>query len=181
MRSINAPAPSIHDWSNFEAELPFHYSSLAGLSQSCPLRVFASYCCLPFLDLFPFLNHISLESPSDISHWHKIESEDLLQERKAKRLPQLLPNCSPIIHFLSVACVKSYSYRLSHLFSCLLSLSLIDCEQIEGRTVSLSLASISPAPRTVFGSWWWWFSHYVISNCDPMDFSSPSSSVHGIS
>ena len=28
MRSINAPAPSIHDWSNFEAELPFHLAKL---------------------------------------------------------------------------------------------------------------------------------------------------------
>ena len=71
--------------------------------------------------------------------------------------PIVLQQCASGIFF--VACVKSYSYRLSHLFSCLLSLSLIDCEQIEGRTVSLSLASISPAPRTVFGSWWWWFSH----------------------
>ena len=150
MRSINAPAPSIHDWSNFEAELPFHYSSLARLSQSCPLRVFASYCSLPFLDLFPFLNHISLEAPSDISYWHKIESEDLLQEKKAKKLPQLLPNCSPtmcLTHFLCSMC-QSYSCRLSHLFSCLFSLSLMDCEQIEGRTVFLSSASISPAPRT---------------------------------
>ena len=52
------------------------------------------------------------------------------------------PNFYPIVlqqFIFSVAGVKSYSYRLSHLFSCLLSLSLIDCEQIEGRTVSLWL------------------------------------------
>ena len=30
--------------------------------------------------------------------------------------------------------------------------------------------------------WWWWFSHYVVSDsCDPMDYSPPGSSVHGIS
>ena len=29
--------------------------------------------------------------------------------------------------------------------------------------------------------WWWWFSHSVVPNsCDPMDYSPPGSSVHGI-
>ena len=29
---------------------------------------------------------------------------------------------------------------------------------------------------------WWWFSHSVVSNsCDPMDYSPPGSSVHGVS
>ena len=29
--------------------------------------------------------------------------------------------------------------------------------------------------------WWWWFSRKVVSNsCDPMDYSLPGSSVHGI-
>ena len=30
--------------------------------------------------------------------------------------------------------------------------------------------------------WWWWFSRWVVSNSwDPVDYSQPSSSVHGIS
>ena len=41
----------------------------------------------------------------------------------------------------------------------------------------LDIASFTSAER-----WLWWFSHSVVSNsCDPMDCSSSSSSVHGIS
>ena len=34
---------------------------------------------------------------------------------------------------------------------------------------------------TYYYLWWWWFSHYVMSDsCDPMDYSLPGSSLHGI-
>lgn len=41
MKSKNAPAPSVDDGPKSEAEIQFPQSSPAGLSQSCPLRVFA--------------------------------------------------------------------------------------------------------------------------------------------
>lgn len=64
MKSKNAPALSVDDGPNSEAEIQFPQSSPAGLSQSCPLRVFAWYCifaCPPsfacpiptFLPFFP--------------------------------------------------------------------------------------------------------------------------------
>lgn len=117
MRGINALAPLIRGGSNSETELQFPCRAEPKL----PLRVFAWYHLLSFPRSIPISQAVSLGAPSNISPWHKVSSEDLLQGKQAKRPPQLLPNYSPpmhLIHFLS-----SMFQNMSYLFTYLSSLS----------------------------------------------------------
>lgn len=115
MRSINTPAPSIHDGPNSEAKL--QSESLCLILHSCGPPSFA--CPIP---TFPPL---SLVAPSNKSHWHKISSQDLLLGKPASDYFNLytiiLHQCTPFIFFL--ACVKSCYHTLTCLFTCLLFVS----------------------------------------------------------
>ena len=52
------------------------------------------------------------------------------------------------------------------------------CHNIQSKNPSLNLHIL---PVTI-SMWWWWFIRSVVSySCDPMDYSPPGSSVHGIS
>lgn len=123
MRGIKAPAPWIHDGLSSAAELQFPHCFPTGSGQCCPQGLWL-YCTLLCLPSFPgpsFLPcHCFLGTSANKSHWHTILSQDLLKQ--AKRILWFLPSYSPSIHniYFFLACVKSYYYTLSCLFTYLL-------------------------------------------------------------
>lgn len=134
-------------------------SSLTALLQGGAQAVFweslintALLCVLfPFLAPFPLPYHLSLETPSNKSHWHKISSQDLLLGEQAKRQLQLLPSYSPATHticFLPSMCHKLllYTELLVHL-----GIAYISTDKLRTGVVSFFLTSLSPALSTVFG------------------------------
>lgn len=136
-----------------------NYNSLTALLQGGARVVFweslintALLCALlSFLALFPLPYHLSLEIPSNKSHWHKISSQDLLLGEQAKRLLQLLPSYSPATHticFLSSMCHKLLLYieLLVHL-----GIAYISMDKSRTGVVSFFLTGLSPALSTVFG------------------------------
>lgn len=81
--------------------------------------------CLPSPFPFPFPYHISLGTPSNKSHWHKLSSQDLLLGRQLSAHSNLYPLFHSHTHrllFSSSVCQSCY-YSLGCLFTYLLPAS----------------------------------------------------------
>lgn len=136
-------------WFVMDLTLKLNCNSLAGLSQSCLWESLLDITCFPFLDLFPFPKQFPWEHLLIFHLDTKSHLRICFRESKLRDFPNfyliILHQCISFIFFLACFKIWVICSLIYHLYP-------MDCKQIEGRTVSFSLTSISPVPSTVFRS-----------------------------